>query len=367
MFTPSFRITNKILSNIVEIEVGAKIVELVSLEKDWEMRLQRENLIRRMYSSLRFLGNKLDLDDIEKIVKDDPSRDEKAAVVALRSGVVGTERDVQQVLNWLNGNRLIEQMTYLRTKFKQNDYGANELSQINSLLGERMVPVSDLGIYRDNVNTSKWVSAVTQAVEVPYQMEDLLGWSKTTTKKEINSLLKAGILFYEILRISPFMENNLLCGLGLVSLVLASDGYIFKKIWSADDELLKNREVFQSAVLSVEKNGGDLTEWLEYFTKSLNVASEKTRIKITNLLGETPIFKSEKGRVISLTERQIVIMEEMTISGEMTIKDIRVLLPAVSDDTILRDIKDLIEKKLIKKKGKTKGAVYIMGKVKSFR
>ena len=51
----------------------------------------------------------------------------------------------------------------------------------------------------------------------------------------------------------------------------------------------------------------------------------------------------------------------------MTIKEIRGILPMVSDDTILRDLKDLILKKLLKKKGKTKGAVYILGKVKEFK
>ncbi|KKT51826.1 MAG: hypothetical protein UW44_C0007G0001, partial [Candidatus Collierbacteria bacterium GW2011_GWB2_44_22] len=33
----------------------------------------------------------------------------------------------------------------------------------------------------------------------------------------------------------------------------------------------------------------------------------------------------------------------------------------------LRDLKDLIDKKLIRKKGKTKGALYVMGKTRSYR
>ena len=86
-----------------------------------------------------------------------------------------------------------------------------------------------------------------------------------------------------------------------------------------------------------------------------------------NLIGDRPLFKSDGGKAISLSERQITIMEEMTIQGEMTIKEIRGILPMVSDDTILRDLKDLILKKLLRKKGKTKGAVYILGKVKGFK
>ncbi len=302
-----------------------------------------------------------------KIVRDDPGRDERASAVALRVGVVGKEKDVQQVLNWLNGNRLIEQMAYLSSKFKQSDYGEEELRQINKLLGEKMVPVSELGKYRDRDEASNLMMPMIPAVEIPYQMEDLFSWFKTSTKGEIHPLLKIGIFAYEFIRVGPFLENNLIVDLSFFLLATASSGYNFKSIWSAEEEILKNKDGFQQAIFSVEKSGGDLTIWLEYFTKYLSEAAEKAKTKVLNLLGQTPIFKSEVGRVISLTERQIVIMEEMTIRGEMTIKEIRMMLPMVSDDTILRDLKGLIEKKLLRKKGKTKGAVYLMGKVKNFR
>ena len=55
----------------------------------------------------------------------------------------------------------------------------------------------------------------------------------------------------------------------------------------------------------------------------------------------------------------------MTTKDAATIRQIREVLPMVSDDTILRDIKDLVLKKMIKRKGKTKGAVYVLGKVKN--
>jgi predicted HTH transcriptional regulator len=36
------------------------------------------------------------------------------------------------------------------------------------------------------------------------------------------------------------------------------------------------------------------------------------------------------------------------------------ILPMVSEDTVLRDLKDLLNKKIIRKKGKTKAARYEM-------
>jgi hypothetical protein len=44
--------------------------------------------------------------------------------------------------------------------------------------------------------------------------------------------------------------------------------------------------------------------------------------------------------------------------GRAVSADLEKVLPFVSVDTVLRDVKDLLNKGLIKKRGKTKGAYY---------
>lgn len=326
-----------------------------------------ESLVKRAFSLFRFLENGLNVDDIAKIVKDGPGRDDKADEVASRTGVVGKEKDIQQILNFLNSNTLSEQIAYLTNKFKQTDYGENDLIKINTLLGEKLVPSVNLGVYRQT-NKSEVVDSFSPlAVEIPFQMEDLFGWFGSIGKHDIHPVLKAGTMFFELVRISPFESNNLLTTFCFTHLILSSEGYQFRQLWSPEEEILKNKESFTFALDSVVRNGGDLTIWIEHFSRWVEEAVEKTKTKVLNLVGDTPMFKSDGGRVISLSEREIAIMEEMTIRNEMTIKEIRSILPMVSDDTILRDLKDLMNKKLIRKKGKTKGALYIMGKVKSYR
>lgn len=367
MFSPVFQITNKTLSSLINLEVNRKIIEVAPLQADWEGRLRMESLTKRTFALFRFLDNSLSSEDITKIIKDDPGRDDKASEVALRAGVIGKEKDIQQILNFLNANKLSEQIAYFTNKFKQTDYGESELAKLNSLFGERLTLTPELGVYRQSDRPDESGEVVTPAVEVPFQMEDLFSWFSSAGKGEIHPVLKAGTLLYELIRIKPFVSNNLITAFGYANLVLSSEGYHFKKLWASEEEILKNRESFRLAIDSVSRNRGELTIWQEYFTRWVDEAAEKTKIKVMNLIGDAPLFKSEGGRVISLTEREIAIMEEMTISNEMTIKEIRNILPMVSDDTILRDLKDLIDKKLIRKKGKTKGALYVMGKVRSYR
>ena len=366
MFDPRFIITNRILGNLIELEKAVMVADLAPLQTDWEVKLKLECLTKRAYAVLRYLGCQLDVDDVVKIIKDDPGRDDKPAQVALRAGVVAKEKDVQKAINWLNANRLVSQTAYLTNKFKQEIFGEKDLISLNSLLGERIVNSAVLGRYRDEGSQECPEIKLVPSIEVKYQMEDLYSWFKSASKTDVHVAIKASVMLFEIMRIRPFEEDNLTSSLFFLGLILASEGYGMKELWPFEEDLLKNKQrLIEIIAITVESN--DLTGWLEYTTKTLAETAEKTKVKIINLVGDRPIFKSEGGKAISLSERQIIIMEEMTIQGEMTIKEIRGILPMVSDDTILRDLKDLILKKLLRKKGKTKGAVYVLGKVKGFR
>lgn len=366
MFEPRYLITSKVLKNLINFEKSSLVVGMAPLQTEWETKLKTEALIKRENSVLRYSGNQLDIDDITKIVNDDPGRDDKPSQLALRSGVVAKEKDIQKAMNWLNADKLIEQTAYLSKKFKQGVFEEKDLESINSLLGERIVSSVNLGKYRETVSSELPELKCPQVIEIPYQIEDLFIWFKGSYKSEIHPVLKASTMLFEITRIRPFNEDNVLTGLFFAALILSSEGFNFKGIWSPEEELLKNKQKFIDVLRqTIESN--DLSGWFEFLTSEFANAAEKAKIKVMNLVGEGPIFKTESGKAISLTERQIAIMEEMTIQNEMTIKEIRSILPMVSDDTILRDMKDLITKKLIKKKGKTKGAVYVLGKVKGFK
>ena len=69
-------------------------------------------------------------------------------------------------------------------------------------------------------------------------------------------------------------------------------------------------------------------------------------------------LKAKAGQQIFLNERQIKLVEYIEEVGYLSNKEFKELLPMVSEDTVLRDLKDLMEKKIIKKRGKTKAARY---------
>lgn len=366
MFNPRYTITESILTNLVKFEVVKSMVESISLVEEWEARLKHEALVKRIGILAKIAGVNLDGEVLAKIVLDDPERDEKVADIALRLGVVGKEREFQQVLNLINSYKYVNHVVFLINKFKDSNVSEKELKQINAINGEKIFKADVLGNYRTREAVADGFSFVP-AVEVPYLLEDILIWAAGRKKVEVNHLLDYGVFLYELVRILPFEENGLISVLDYLRLVMSEGGYEMKKLWFLETELLKNEGEFWKAVKLSEESGGELTPFLEFYAKSLGDSGDRLKTRLVNLVGELPKFRTESGKIVALSERQIAIMEEITVKGEMTIKELRAVLPMISDDTILRDLKDLLAKKMIKKRGKTKGAVYVLGKIKSFK
>jgi DeoR/GlpR family transcriptional regulator of sugar metabolism len=61
-----------------------------------------------------------------------------------------------------------------------------------------------------------------------------------------------------------------------------------------------------------------------------------------------------------LTERQAKIIEYIQEIGYVQNQAFASIFPNISEDSVLRDLKDLSEKGLIKKIGKTKAARYVL-------
>jgi len=54
------------------------------------------------------------------------------------------------------------------------------------------------------------------------------------------------------------------------------------------------------------------------------------------------------------------IMEHIEVRGQATMRELKPLLPMISEDTILREMYNLMKQKLIKKKGSRKAARYVL-------
>lgn len=366
MFEPKYQITNKLLKLVGAIEASREVIDNAPLVPAWEAKFREDALIRRVHFGTRVEGNDLTKFQAEKIVKQDPQRDESAEEVADRAGVVARVRDVQEVINYRNVMKYLDQVARLN-KGSREVLGEKELLQIHALTVEKIVPSNEVGIYRTVYVTVRGprngevVGRPPQPVEVPYQMEDFFRWMESVKSSEIYPVIKAAIIHYELSRIHPFSEGNGRTARAFAWLSLMLDGYIKRQLFSFEEYFDRHVEDYYQAIAAVEQQQGDETPFIEFFAEAMAAEMEKVKEKVRRLSMDIR-FKDKLGKQIALTERQIALMEVMELRGELTMNEAREVLPMVSDDTILRDLKVLVDKKLVKKKGTTKGARYILGK-----
>lgn len=351
MFKPNFVITNKILVNVGKIEAAREVIENSPLVPAWEAKFREEAVVRAVHYGTHIEGNDLSFTEARDVLEG--------------KDVTARERDIQEVLNYRG---VVDYINKEGTKDRPID--KDMLLQIHKLTVNKLVPEDQVGKFRKvsvvvrGVKSGQVTYEPPPASKVESLVDDLLEWVNSEKASEMSPLLRAGILLYEVVRIHPFTEGNGRTARALATLLLFKEDYDVKRFFSLeeyyDEDIGAYYDALQSASkqLVADESERDLTAWLEYFIEGLAIEINRIKEKVKKLSVDLRL-KGKQGQ-IALNERQIKLIEYMDQYGQITNKEWRELLPMVSDDTILREIKVLLSKKLIKKRGSTKGAVYVL-------
>jgi len=138
------------------------------------------------------------------------------------------------------------------------------------------------------------------------------------------------------------------------------EGYDIRKFFSLEEYFDSDAPDYYEALKSVSQNEGDLTNWLEYFTKGLSIELSKIKDKVENISIDAHLKEKLGGKPMMLTDRQIKIIEYIQKVGYLQNKAFASLFPMVSEDTILNELKGLQSNGIIRKTGVTKSARYVM-------
>lgn len=353
MYSPKYIISNKILKNIGAIEASKEVIESAPLVPTFQKQFQTDAVIKTVYHGTHIEGNDLTYLQTKKVLEG--------------GEVYGRPRDIQEVINYRNVITLLDELA-----FKRGGYEPGMLKEIHKLTVEKIVSPEKIGVFRtsqvvikDEV-TGEVVFSPPPFIEVPYLLDDFFAWLNSSGALEIHPILKAGITHYILVAIHPFVEGNGRVSRAFATLILIRDGYDIKKFFSLEEHFDEDPASYYQAFANVDKQSKnigarDLTAWLEYFTQA--VASELSQIKekVKKLSIDTRL-KVKMGEQVSLSERQVRLFEYLSDQGSAGMPDLKKVLPMVSDDTILRDVRDLLEKGIIKKTGSTKASRYVIAK-----
>ncbi len=366
MFKPHFSITNNLLTYVSRIEAAKALIDNAALVPAWEAKFRDDALNRTIHYGTKIEGNDLTPEQAAQLMQLENFKDiQDSQQAAQQAGIVARERDIQEVINY---RQVIEWINnwqdYISDPKALND---GLLKTLHKLTMQRLIDPQYIGNYRDKqvvVRSALDSSIVFRPpvfVEIPYLMEEFFNWLNSPQTQQLHPIFRAAITHYQIVFIHPFIEGNGRTARAMATLVLYSSGYDFKRFFSLEKYFDDDVHQYYQALLSVQQQN-DMTYWIEYFCYGLAIEIDKVKQQVLKLSKDTKLKQELGGQQVALSERQIVLLELFQSREEVTSADAQEVLPNVSVDTILRDIKDLVAKNVIEKKGVTKGVTYRLRK-----
>ncbi len=346
MFEPDYTISTKMLYGISRIEAVEEVIKHAPILPLWEKRFKEEAVVRAVYHGTHLEGNQLQMDEAKDVL--------------MGKDVIARPRDIQEVMNYRRVIDLIDD---------EAKRGIEKITEqlsfkIHRLIVESILPSDQSGAYRTkqvvirNSETGEVTFRPPPAIEVPFLMREFFHWLNATTRDDMHPIIKAGIAHHELVRIHPFVDGNGRLARTLSTFIMLMGGYDIRRFFSLEEYYDKDAVSYYENLQKA--SAGDLNSWLEYFIRGASIEFEKVKEKILKLSKDAKLKEKFGGQQIFLTERQMKIVEYVQEIGYIQNKMFSSVFPDVSEDTVLRDIQDLVKKGIMKKVGSTKGARYIL-------
>jgi Fic family protein len=188
------------------------------------------------------------------------------------------------------------------------------------------------------------------SVGVRAEMDQFLEWFNRPPS-ELDGFLRAGLAHIWFESIHPFEDGNGRVGRAVIDMALAQDARRPTRLHGISTELRRRQNEYYEALNQAQRGGGDVTDWLKWFTAALTEACQRT----ATLLDESLLrarFWSEH-RHVALNERQRKVLNKMLeagpgqFQGGLTQRKY-VSMTRISPATAWRDIEYLVEKGMIR-------------------
>jgi len=335
MFNPCFTYNHELVNKLLEINSIRDFIVNAPVVLEMEVSLKREALLKSAHHSTAIEGNPLSLNQVNKLAKG--------------IKIQGQKRATQEVLNYLNV--LKDMDSYIED---------GKITEKNVLkLHENITHYTLEYTYLEGQYRSEPVYVVNQEGDivftppnanlVPGQIQDLLEWINNTSG-ELNAVISAGIIHYEFVRIHPFVDGNGRTGRALAAIYLYLRG--FDVDFTLDEYYNNNRQAYYHALNSVDPQTQDLTDWLLYFLEGFLTSIDEIKNRIMLFPAGAPVK-------IKLTEKMLKILEYVHLNGSITNSEVQKLLN-ISRQGAYKDLRNLMDKGIIEKKGGSRSTYYIL-------
>lgn len=181
--------------------------------------------------------------------------------------------------------------------------------------------------------------------KVKKEMNVFLDWLNNET--ELDEVLKAAIAHFWFIIIHPFDDGNGRIARAISDMLLARSEKSTHRFYSLSNQILVEKKIYYDVLQKVQHSSGDITDWLDWFLSCLFRALENTDETLKRVYKKADFWDKNKETV--LNNRQRIILNKMFDGFEGKLKSSKwAKINKCSADTALRDIKDLIDKGILR-------------------
>lgn len=338
MYSPNYSITPSILKNISQIEAAKAVINTAPLLPLYERQFKTEAVARRVHFSTAIEGNYLKLKEVKQIISKEGEE------------VIGRQRDIQEVINYRDVVAFIEK----QPKLNQETIFAIHKTILKNIMDDQSGSYRTENAVTVNYSTGEKLNLYEVPQNIKTKMDELLEWYNLADESEIHPVIKAALLHLEIVRIHPFAEGNGRLARALATLSLSVDGYDVNHFFCLDEYYDSNAGDYYQFLGEGFVNP---TTWVEYFALGMAIEFNRVRDRVLKISKDAKV-KEKTGGQKFISERQEKIIEWLNNYSIFKNSDFDELFPDLSDDTVLRELKDLMDAGIVKKGGRTKSAYY---------
>lgn len=177
------------------------------------------------------------------------------------------------------------------------------------------------------------------------EMEAFLKWYNDDNE---DLILKAGIAHFWFITIHPFDDGNGRIARIISDMTLARSENSDKRFYSMSSSIEKSRKSYYTILESSQKGNLDITKWLDWFLDHLMNAIESSGEILDRILRKSEFWKNNFAH--NFNDRQKLILEKLFDGFEGNLTTSKwAKIAKCSQDTALRDIKDLLELNILRK------------------
>ena len=193
---------------------------------------------------------------------------------------------------------------------------------------------------------------------VPDEMNKFLDWFNTNNNDD--PVLKAAIAHLWFVTIHPFDDGNGRIARAVADMQLARADGTGQRFYSMSAQIRKERNAYYTLLEKTQRGNLDISNWLEWFLQCLGRALHASEEILSMVLKKAAFWKQNEKTIFN--QRQVLLLNKLVdgFDGKLTSSK-WAKIAGCSHDTALRDINDLVEKKvLIKEDGGGKNTSYVL-------